>query len=163
MSNISLIGMPGAGKSTIGVQLAKATARDFVDTDLLIQLREHKPLQQIMDETDYLNLRRIEEQVLLGLSYDHHIIATGGSAVYSEAGMTALKKLGPIVFLDVDLNQLKKRINNFQQRGIACHPDQSFADLFIERNSLYRRHADHIIHCAEKTSAELVTIIAELI
>ncbi|WP_339339994.1 shikimate kinase [uncultured Oceanicoccus sp.] len=163
MSNISLIGMPGAGKSTIGVQLAKATARDFVDTDLLIQLREQQSLQQIIDNTDYVNLRWIEEQVLLSLNYDHHIIATGGSAVYSQAGMAALKKLGPVVFLDVALDQLKQRIHNFQQRGIARHPDQSFADLLIERNQLYHQYADHVITCADKTPAELVEIITELI
>lgn len=163
MSNISLIGMPGAGKSTIGVQLAKATTRDFVDTDLLIQLREQQSLQQIIDNTDYVNLRWIEEQVLLSLNYDHHIIATGGSAVYSQAGMAVLKKLGPVVFLDVALDQLKQRIHNFQQRGIARHPDQSFADLLIERNQLYHQYADHVIACADKTPAELVEIIAELI
>ncbi|MCP3908907.1 MAG: shikimate kinase [Oceanicoccus sp.] len=161
MSSISLIGMPGAGKSTLGVQLAKATARDFVDTDLLIQLREHKPLQQIIDETDYLNLRRIEEETLLAVNDNNHIIATGGSAVYSEAGMAALKKLGPVVFLDVALDELKQRINNYEQRGIARHPEQNFADLFAERNALYRRHADHVIDCAGKTQDELVAMIVE--
>ncbi|ARN74827.1 shikimate kinase [Oceanicoccus sagamiensis] len=162
MSSISLIGMPGAGKSTIGVQLAKATARDFIDTDLLIQLREQKPLQQIMDETDYLNLRRIEAEVLADLAYDHHIIATGGSAVYSEAGMAVLKQLGPVVFLDVPLQELRARINNYENRGVARHPEQSFADLFAERNVLYHQYADHVIRCEGKTQHEIVTLIAEL-
>ena len=162
MSSISLIGMPGAGKSTLGVQVAKATARDFVDTDLLIQLREHKSLQQIMDETDYLNLRRIEEEVLVDVNYDNHIIATGGSAVYSESGMTALKKLGPIVFLDVQLEELKARINNYEDRGVARHPDQSFADLFTERNALYLKYADHVIECEGKSQDEIVALIAAL-
>ncbi len=162
MSSISLIGMPGAGKSTIGVQLAKVTARDFVDTDLLIQLREHKPLQQIMDETDYLTLRRIEEEVLVDVDYANHIIATGGSAVYSDAGMAALKKLGPVVFLDVALDELKARIQNYETRGIAKHPSQSFAELFDERNVLYHRYADHIIHCAGKSQDEIVALIAAI-
>ena len=162
MSSISLIGMPGAGKSTIGVQLAKATARDFVDTDLLIQLREQKPLQQIMDETDYLNLRRIEEEVLLSVDYPNHVIATGGSAVYSEAGMATLKQLGPVVFLDVELEELKARIKDYETRGIAKHPEQSFAELFEERNRLYRRYADHTITCAGKTQEELVALIAAI-
>lgn len=156
-----MIGMPGAGKSTIGVQLAKATAKDFVDTDLLIQLREHKSLQQIIDETDYLNLRRIEEEVLCDVDCDNHIIATGGSAVYSERAMRTLKSLGPIIFLDVPLEELKSRVTNYERRGIACQPDQNFSDLFDERNALYRRYADHVINCDGKSQEEIVAIICD--
>ena len=159
MSSIILIGMPGAGKSTIGVQLAKVTAKDFVDTDLLIQLREHKSLQQIIDETDYLNLRRIEEEVLCDVDCDNHIIATGGSAVYSEQAMRTLKSLGPIIFLDVPLEELKSRIKNYERRGIACKPDQNFSDLFNERNALYRRYADHVVNCEGKSQDEIIAII----
>lgn len=156
MSNIILIGMPGAGKSTLGVQLAKETARDFVDTDVLIQLREGKTLQAIMDNSDYLHLRDVEEQVLLSLDCQNHIIATGGSAVYSDAGMQHLKKLGQVVFLDVSLAELQRRISNYEQRGIARRIDQSFAELYAERQSLYSRYADVVIDCQQKGQQELL-------
>lgn len=158
--SISLIGMPGAGKSTLGVQLAKATARGFVDTDVLIQLREGKTLQQIIEQSDYLALRQIEENVLLSLHHSKDVIATGGSAVYSETGMRALRASGPVIFLSVPLETLNQRIHNYEQRGIARRPDQSFADLYRERNLLYRRHADITINCENKNQQ---CILEELI
>lgn len=153
---VVFIGMPGAGKSTLGVQFAKQTARDFVDTDVLIQVRENKTLQQIMDESGYMKLREIEEQVLQLLQSDHCVIATGGSAVYSRAGMAALKRLGPVVFLDVDLVELRNRIHNYEDRGIARRADQSFEDLFEERRALYLQYADVIIDCNSKTPEQIL-------
>jgi shikimate kinase len=150
MSCIVLIGMPGAGKSTLGVQLAKETARDFVDTDVMIQLREGKTLQAIIDDSDYLNLRRIEEEILSSLDISHHVVATGGSAVYSDLGMNKLKTLGPVIFLDVDLAELRQRIDNYDHRGIARRTDQSFEDLYIERRGLYNKYADFVIDCNGK-------------
>ncbi|MEE9255278.1 MAG: shikimate kinase, partial [Pseudomonadales bacterium] len=108
--NIVLIGMPGAGKSTVGVILAKRTARDFVDTDLLIQKTEKRSLQEILDADGYLGLRRIEERVLLSMELCGHVIATGGSAVYSDAAMDHLRRMGIVVFLDVDLDAIKSRV-----------------------------------------------------
>lgn len=157
MNSIILIGMPGAGKSTLGVQLAKETARDFVDTDVLIQVREDKTLQAIMDATDYLNLRAIEEQMLLSLDLSGHVIATGGSAVYSEAGMTKLKTLGQIVFLDASLSELRQRIHNYEHRGIARKVGQSFEDLYQERRALYQRYADVTIDCNGKGQEAVMT------
>lgn len=145
--SVILIGMPGAGKSTIGVMLAKELAKDFIDTDVLIQVREGKTLQEIMDESDYLNLRRIEEEVLLETNLPNHVIATGGSVVYGDAGMQHMKKYGPVVFLNVSLPELTRRIHNYESRGIARRPDQSFQDVFDERNKLYRRYADIVIDC----------------
>jgi len=142
--------MPGAGKSTLGVQLAKETARDFVDTDVMIQLREGKTLQSIIDDSDYLNLRRIEEEILSSLDISHHVVATGGSAVYSDLGMNKLKTLGPVIFLDVDLAELRQRIDNYDHRGIARRTDQSFEDLYIERRGLYNKYADFVIDCNGK-------------
>lgn len=156
MSCLILIGMPGAGKSTLGVQLAKETARDFVDTDVAIQLREEKTLQAIIDESDYLKLRRIEEEVLLSLNISNHVIATGGSAVYSERGMLKLKTLGPVIFLDVKLDELRRRIDNYDHRGIARRPDQSFEDLYEERSALYKKYADIVIDCGEKNQQVLL-------
>jgi len=154
--SIVLIGMPGAGKSTLGVLLAKETARDFVDTDVLIQVREGKTLQEILNETDYLNLRQIEEQALLSVDLSQHVIATGGSAVYSERGMQHLAQLGPIVFLDCSLAELRRRIQNYETRGIARRPEQSFEALFDERNALYCRYANLVIHCDGLSQQEIV-------
>ena len=140
--NIVLIGMPGAGKSTVGVILAKRTARDFVDTDLLIQKTEKRSLQEILDADGYLGLRRIEERVLLSMELCGHVIATGGSAVYSDAAMDHLRRMGIVVFLDVDLDAIKSRVTDFDSRGIAKRADQSFEALFEERRVLYRKYAD---------------------
>ncbi len=154
--NVSLIGMPGAGKSTLGVQLAKATARDFVDTDVLIQLREGRTLQQIIEHSDYLTLRQIEEDVLVALQCNNHVIATGGSAVYSPEGMHRLRASGPIVFLSVPLDVLRRRILDYGQRGIARRPEQSFEDLFRERGVLYRQYADITIECGDKSQQQVL-------
>lgn len=154
-SNIVLIGMPGAGKSTVGVILAKQLARNFLDTDLLIQVEEGQSLQQIVDREGYLSLRRIEERVLLGLACRDHVIATGGSAVYGESAMEHLRALGAIVFLDVDLPTLVGRIRDFGTRGVARRPEQTLADLFEERSALYRRFAETVIDCRGLTQ-ELV-------
>lgn len=156
MTCISLIGMPGSGKSTLGVQLAKECARDFIDTDVLIQLREGQTLQQILDTSSYLSLRNIEEQVLLSLDCQNHVIATGGSAVYSEKGMEKLKALGTVAFLDTSFDELVKRVGNYETRGISRLPDQSFLDLFEERIVLYRKYADQVIDCNIKNQDQLL-------
>ena len=156
MNNLILIGMPGAGKSTLGVQLAKQLGFEFVDTDLLIQMSENKLLQDILEETDYLNLRSIEERLLLGLDVQSHVIAPGGSAVYSEAGMAALKSLGPVVFLDVKMQDLVNRIGDYSKRGIASDQSQRFADIYMERLPLYRKYADISIDCSGKSQSEIL-------
>lgn len=145
---VVLIGMPGAGKSTIGILLAKELGLDFIDTDVSIQVREGKTLQNISDEQGYLALRNIEEQVLVTENITGKVVSTGGSAVYSEAGMAHLKQNSVVVFLDVPLTELEQRISNFSTRGIARRPNQSFADLFEERSILYRRYADICVDCS---------------
>ncbi len=154
-SNIVLIGMPGAGKSTVGVILAKLTSRDFIDTDVLIQISQGRLLQDIVDTEGHMALRRIEEDILLGLHCDHHVIATGGSAVYSPVAMKHLKSNGIIVFLDVDLPTLESRVQDFDTRGLAKRPDQSFSDLFEERIVLYRKYADVTIDCMGLSQEEV--------
>jgi len=143
--NLVLIGMPGSGKSTVGVILAKRTSRDFVDTDVVIQSHEHRSLQDIVDGEGYLVLREVEEKWVLTLDVENTVIATGGSVVYSEKSMAHLAKNGIIIFLDVRLDTLKQRITDYDQRGIARRPDQSFEDLFEERSALYRKYAQVII------------------
>lgn len=146
-SNIVLIGMPGAGKSTVGVILAKQTAREFIDTDLLIQAAEERSLQTIADRDGYLALRAIEERILLSLNVTHHVVATGGSAAYSSAAMDHLRRHGIVVFLHLPLDELRERVRDFATRGIARAPEQSFADLYEERFPLYAKYADVTIAC----------------
>ncbi len=158
-SNIVLIGMPGAGKSTIGVILAKQLSFEFVDTDILIQTVHERLLQDIVDNDGHFALRKIEEDILCGLNLQHHVIATGGSAVYSQAAMEHLSESSITVFLDVSLNSLKQRINNYETRGLAKHPDQSFQELFEERTILYNKYADLVIksdNIAQEKASELI-------
>ncbi|MFZ7126560.1 MAG: shikimate kinase [Desulfobacterales bacterium] len=147
-SNFVLIGMPGSGKSTVGVLLAKETTRNFIDTDVLIQTAQGRSLQEIVDSDGHMALRRIEEETILALSCRNHVIATGGSAAYSHSAMLHLKAGGRIVFLEVDLGVLESRIRNFDTRGLAKRPGQSFADLYEERYALYRNYADVTIDCS---------------
>jgi shikimate kinase len=158
--SIVLIGMPGVGKSTVGVLLAKELAREFVDTDLMIQTREGKTLQDIVYETDFQHLRALEEAEVLALNSDRHVIATGGSVVYSDRAMQRLKALGQVVFLDLDFNTLQGRIENFSTRGIASPANQNLDEIYTERLPLYRRYADITIDCRGK---ELPQVVAEII
>jgi shikimate kinase len=146
-SNIVLVGMPGAGKSTVGVVLAKLASLGFIDTDVLIQASERRSLQSTIDSQGYMALREIEERILLSLECRGHVIATGGSAVYSPAAMAHLAVEGVIVFLDVDLTTLESRALDLGGRGIAKRPDQSFAELFEERHGLYAAYADVTVDC----------------
>ena len=139
---LGVIGMPGSGKSTVGVLVAKRLGLGFVDTDLLIQQQAGRTLQEIVDQDGYLALRRIEEQVLLALEVEGQVISTGGSAVYSEAAMTHLRQNGTVVFLDIPLEEVRRRIGNYSLRGISRRPDQSLEALFEERFALYTRYAD---------------------
>ena len=158
-TSLILIGMPGAGKSTIGVMLAKALAKDFIDIDVLIQLQQNKTLQDIVDTEGYLSLRAIEEQVLLNTHYPNHVIATGGSAVYSEKAMQHLRHFGQTVFLDVPLEELTARIKDFNTRGLARKPNQSLAELYAERSALYKEYANITIDCSGKSQEEILTQI----
>ncbi len=160
-SNLVLIGMPGAGKSTVGVILAKQTSCNFIDTDVLIQTSTGRTLQDIVDTDGYAVLRKIEEDVLLGLSVQNHVISTGGSAVYSDSAMVHLKSGGLAIFLDVDLPTLELRVHDFSTRGLAKRPDQDFADLFRERFTLYRKYADITIKCSGLTQEEVCAKIID--
>ncbi|MDG2501395.1 MAG: shikimate kinase [Porticoccaceae bacterium] len=153
---VVLIGMPGAGKSTIGILLAKELGLGFIDTDVSIQVREGRTLQDITDQQGYLTLRSIEEQVLLAEDISGKVVSTGGSAVYSDAGMAHLKQGSTVVFLDVPLAELERRISNFSTRGIARRADQSFEDLFEERSVLYKRYADIRLDCSNLQIEEVL-------
>ena len=159
MKNIILIGMPGAGKSTVGVLLAKKLAMRFIDTDLLIQNQTGKSLQTIVDEQGYLQLRTIEEKMICGLSISNAVIATGGSAVYSQAAMEHLKSDGTIIYLRLPEEQLLQRLTDYTTRGIAKTPEQSFHDLYGERTTLYKKFGEITIDCRGKNQDNIVTDI----
>ena len=153
--NIILIGMPGAGKSTVGVILAKRIGFNFIDTDLIIQAQEKCRLQQIIDAHGLQNFRKIEEQMLLNLQVEHSIIATGGSVVYSEKGLKALGRTGPLIYIQVSLTALQKRIADMGQRGLVMSKGQTFEQLYQERTPLYEKFSELTIS-GEGVNAEQV-------
>jgi shikimate kinase len=126
-----------------------------VDTEVLIQIAEGRTLQEIVDTDGYLELRAIEERLLLGLNVRDHVIATGGSAAYSAAAMAHLKRDGLAVFLHAAQEELLRRVKDYGTRGLARRPDQTFEDLYRERYVLYVRHADVTIDCHGKTQEQI--------
>ncbi len=162
-SNVTIIGMPGAGKSTTGIILAKYLSCGFLDTDVLIQVNRKKSLQEIIDESGYLTLRKIEEEEILSINVENHVIATGGSAVYSSKAMSHCRDISTIVFLAVDFETILHRIHNFDSRGIAKAENQTFRDLFDERQVLYEKYAEWTIDCSNMTQEETAGIISKRI
>jgi shikimate kinase len=139
--NLILIGMPGSGKSTVGVLLAKRLAWRFIDTDVLIQARAGAPLPAIQERLGMAGFRRLEDLCLRGLKGTRQVIATGGSAIYYPEAMAHLQSLGVVVFLDVPLVELTTRLSNFENRGLVRAPGQTLKSLWRERRPLYRRYA----------------------
>ena len=159
--NIVLIGMPGAGKSTVGVLLAKALSWSFLDTDVYLQAREGRRLQDIIDAEGLDAFCRLEERYVLSLDCRQHVIATGGSVIYSERAVRHLKSNGLAVYLDLPLDLLERRVGDLHARGVVIARGQTLAALHAERDGLYRRHADWIIDGAGKTQDQLVTEVVE--
>lgn len=157
---IVLIGMPGAGKSTVGVLVAKRLGLAFVDTDLLIQERAGRRLQQILDERGYREVRRLEEEAALGLAAGDAVIATGGSVVYSERAMRHLAGLGVVVHLKAGLGVLASRIDDYDRRGIANPAGLSLGEIFRERAPLYARHADLVVEVEGLTHEQVARAVA---
>lgn len=160
-ATINLIGMPGAGKSTVGVILAKRTGLRFSDTDLDIQVREDATLQDILEQRGYEYLREVEQEVLLAIDLERAIIATGGSVVYSHPAIERLCEAGPVVYLAVDLATLEQRVNSAPLRGIASSSQQSFADVYAERTPLYQRYADITVDATNGTAEQIATRILQ--
>lgn len=161
--NIVLIGMPGCGKSTIGVLLAKSMLCDFVDTDLIIQNTYKKSLCEIINDDGLQGFKEKENQVLKALSCNNCVIATGGSAVYCDEGMANLQKDGKVIYLKLSPQCVKNRIKNITTRGIAMEQGGTIEDLYLERAPLYERYADVTVDCESLTAEECVTKIAEII
>lgn len=145
--NIVLIGMPGAGKSTVGVVLAKIMGKDFIDADLVIQHTYGKTLQTMIDESGSERFIELEGDVLCNLQAENSIIATGGSAVYSDRAMQYLAKLGTVVYLEIDCESLLARLGDLDERGVVMRGNvQNLRELFEERRPLYERYADIVIN-----------------
>nr|WP_296156967.1 shikimate kinase [uncultured Blautia sp.] len=145
MNNITLIGMPGVGKSTIGVVLAKILGYQFIDSDLLIQKQEKRRLSTIIEQEGYAGFMKIENRVNAAIDVDDTVIATGGSVVYCEDAMKHLKSVGTVVYLKLSLESLSKRLGNLKGRGVLLKEGQTLKDLYEERTPLYEKYADIVV------------------
>jgi shikimate kinase len=160
-SNIVLIGMPACGKSTLGVQLAKWMSMGFIDTDLLVQARAGMGMQAFQDAHGMDAYQTLECDTVKSVVCENCVIATGGSAVYCDGAMAHLKSLARIIFLDVPVEEIKRRIGDTSQRGVVMRPGMTLDDLYAERRPLYLKHADTTIDCAGKTPDELIQEIRD--
>ena len=140
--NIILIGMPGCGKSTIGVLLAKNLAYGFLDSDLVIQEQSGRKLQEMIDEMGPEAFSAFEDAVNATLIPHNTVIATGGSAVYGTRAMEHFREIGTVVYLNASYETIEKRIRNFATRGIVIPEGQTFRDVYNERTALYEKYAD---------------------
>ena len=146
--SITLIGMPGAGKSTIGVLLAKTMGYDFVDTDLLMQRQYGDVLHVLLRQNGLDRFKEMEERTLLGFSARHAVVATGGSAVYSDAGMRHLREISSVFYIDVPFPELEKRLKNISTRGVVQAKNETLYDLYLHRQPLYLKYADRTVSAA---------------
>ncbi len=154
MNNIILIGMPGCGKSTVGVLLAKMAGLKFIDSDILIQEKEGKRLFEIIAEKGNDAFLEIENRVNLGINGYNTVIATGGSAVYCNEAMQFLKSIGTVVYMKVSFCEIEKRITNFSTRGIIIKSGNTLLDLYNERSPLYEKYADVTVECDNRELTE---------
>ena len=154
--------MPAVGKSTIGVLLAKALAYDFLDTDLLIQITTQRTLPEIIAEDGFLELRKIEADVIGSVDCARTVIATGGSAVHAPQSMTHLRSLGQIVYLRADANILQERIGNLESRGVAAAADATLESIIAERWPRYERFGDLTIDAGQHPAIVLANLLQAL-
>lgn len=157
---ISLIGMPGSGKSTVGAALAKHLGLELVDADGLIEAQEQQTLQQIMEGRGNRTFRAIEEQVLTEMPIYPSIISTGGSVVYSEKIMARLSAASVVVYLRATFDTIEYRVSLAPQRGIASDDHQTLRDLYAERMPLYERYGEIVVDCDEASPKDIAASIA---
>lgn len=166
MQNLILIGMPGVGKSTIGVIVAKMLGFKFIDSDIIIQDIEKRRLREIIDEEGIDGFIEIENRVNASIEADRTVIATGGSVVYGSEAMEHLKSIGKVVYIKLSYKQLNKRLNDIKNRGVVLKKGQSLKDLYDERRVLYEKYADVIVdeeNCSiEQTIAKLLEAVLPL-
>ena len=161
--NLVLIGMPGAGKSTVGVVLAKNMGLRFLDSDLCIQEEENRRLHEIIAEDGMAAFLEIENRINASLQVKNSVIATGGSVVYGREAMEHLKETGTVVYLKLPYEEIANRLGDLTKRGVAFHEGQSLMELYEERVPLYEKYAELTINCHEKAIREIVEEIADKI
>jgi shikimate kinase len=159
--NVVLIGMPGVGKSTVGVLLAKATGRDFVDTDVWVQAREGAGLPALLARHGREGFLALEERHVLALDAANAVVATGGSVVYGERAMAHLRAGGRVVHLALPLPALEARLGSLAARGVVVDPGQSLAALYAERTPLYEKWAELTVDASSLSHEEVVARLAE--
>lgn len=158
--NIVLIGMPGVGKSTIGVILAKELGYQFIDSDLVIQQQEKRLLREIIEQEGVDGFLEIENRVNAGIQAEGAVIATGGSAVYGAEAMEHFRQTGTVVYLRLAYEKLKKRLGNLRGRGVVLRKGQTLHDIYRERSVLYEKYADIII---EETGRDIEATLREIL
>lgn len=161
MENIVLIGMPGVGKSTAGVVLAKVLGYRFIDADLLIQQEENRLLHEIIEQEGTEAFLEIENRVNANITAKKAVIATGGSVVYGREAMAHLSSIGTVVYLKLPFENLRKRLHNIQGRGVVLKEGQSLWDLYQERAPLYERYADLVVEEADLDVEQTIAIIVK--
>ena len=144
-NSISLIGMAGAGKSSVGKELARTLGFSFIDSDALIEKQHGKSLQNILDDEGYIKLREIENIALKSIQFNETILSTGGSAVYSDEAMEHIQQNSKVIFLEVPFSQILERVPSFLDRGFAKATNQSVKDAFVERQELYKKYSDSVV------------------
>ena len=160
MNNIILIGMPGCGKSTVGVVLAKALGMDFIDSDLVIQKEMGAKLSQLIDQYGDAGFREIENRINAALDAENSIIATGGSVVYGEDAMCHLKDIGTVVYLKLSYEAIECRLGDLHARRLTIQPGWTLRDLYNERVPLYEKWADVTVDCEQLRLREVVAYIS---
>lgn len=153
MNNIILIGMPGAGKSTAGIVLAKVLGYHFVDSDLIIQEKEKRLLHEIITEEGLEGFIAVENRINAQIQAEKSVIATGGSVIYGQEAMEHLRSIGTVVYIKVSCQELKKRLGNLEKRGVAMKQGQGLTSLYNERCPLYEKYA-HVTVEADDLSIE---------
>lgn len=160
MSNVILIGMPGAGKSTVGVVLAKKLGYRFLDSDLVIQEKCGKLLHQLIEERGEAGFLMLENEINVRIRGDKMVIATGGSAVYGKEAMAHFREIGRIVYLRLPYEELKERLGDLHERGVVIKEGSTLKDLYEERILLYEKYADLTIDCGGRDIRSIVEEIA---
>lgn len=163
MNNITLIGMPGAGKSTLGVLLAKRMGYSFHDTDITIQVQTGKTLSELMADIGGDALMKIENDIIASLTPKREVIATGGSAVFGPEGMENLKKRSHIVYLKVSLSEIEKRVGDLVERGVVLNGCKDITELYDQRVSRYEHYAEITIDCDGKTVEQCIDSILQAV
>ncbi|MBQ7924680.1 MAG: shikimate kinase [Lachnospiraceae bacterium] len=161
-NNIVLIGMPGAGKSTVGVVAAKRLGYRFLDSDLVIQERYDKLLHELIEEHGIEGFWQIENDVNASLDAQRTVIATGGSAIYGAEAMEHLRKIGTVVYLKLSYEEIAERLGDLNARGVTLHPGQTLLDLYEERVPLYEKYAHRTVDCSGKTLRQIAEEVSAL-